>query len=103
MDQVRNTSKTSWIKTNFTWWLLIAIGIALRLRQYLANRSFWADEASLALNIVGRSFSGLTLPLDYEQGTPILFLLIEKLSIVVQGTNDFILRLFPLLAGLLSV
>ena len=75
----------------------------MRLRQYFANRSFWVDEASLALNIINRSFGGLTQPLDYNQGAPIGFLFIEKSLSLLLGNNEFSLRLFPLIAGLLSV
>ncbi len=90
-------------KTDFAWWSLIIIGIILRLRQYLANRSFWADEASLAFNLVTRTFSGLTQPLDYHQGAPVGFLFIEKLSIITLGNNEYAMRLFPLLSGILAI
>lgn len=83
--------------------LMVALGIILRLRQYLANRSLWVDEASLALNIVQRTFGALTLPLDYNQGAPIGFLFIEKFAILIMGNNEYGLRLFPLFSGLLSV
>ena len=52
---------------------LVAAGIALRLLQYLANRSLWLDELRLTLNILERSYAGLTSPLDYNQGAPIGF------------------------------
>jgi hypothetical protein len=78
---------------------LIFFGMALRLRQYLAWRSLWLDEAMLALNIVGRDFSGLLQPLDYNQGGPVGFLLAEKLSITLLGNHELTLRLVPLLAG----
>lgn len=90
-------------KPQYMGWLLIALGIVLRLKQYLVNRSFWADESSLALNLVNRTFAGLAQPLDYEQASPILFLFIEKLLLVALGNKDYILRLFPLAAGLLAV
>jgi len=90
-------------KSDYIWWLFIVVGVVLRLKLYIANRSFWADEASLALNLVNRTFTGLTQPLDYEQASPILFLFIEKALLTVLGNKDYILRLLPLLAGLLSV
>ncbi len=90
-------------RPEWAWWLLILIGIILRLRQYFVNRSFWADEASLAYNLVTRSFSGLTQPLDYQQGAPIGFLFIEKFSIIVLGNTEYALRLFPLLSGILAI
>ena len=57
----------------------------------------------LALNIVNRSFVGMFQPLDYDQGSPIGFLLIEKLFNSILGKNELALRLFPLLVGLLSL
>ena len=82
---------------------LILLGVVLRLRQYLAFRSLWLDEAMLALNIVGRSFSGLLKPLDYNQGGPVGFLLAEKLVVNLLGNNELTLRLIPLLTGCASL
>ena len=81
----------------------IAVAIALRLAQYLSNRSVWLDEANLALNIIHRSFSGLLQPLDYHQGAPVGFLLAEKLLTRIFGVGEYGLRLLPLLAGFASV
>ena len=93
----------SFIKADYLWWGIILLGTALRLRQYLLDRSLWADEASLAVNLVTRSFGGLTQLLDYHQAAPVGFLFIEKLSIVIFGNHDYVMRLFPLLAGILAV
>src|SRR6185503_14605680 len=83
--------------------LLILLGALLRVRQYLTGRSLWADEAMLALNIVNRNFAGLLQPLDYDQGAPIGFLLVEKIFNSVLGKNELALRLLPLLVGLISL
>ena len=83
--------------------MLLLLGVLLRLRQYLTGRSLWADEAMLALNIVNRNFGGMFQPLDYDQGAPIGFLLVEKIFNSILGKNEFALRLFPLLVGLLSL
>lgn len=84
-------------------WAIICIGIILRLFKYLLNRSLWLDEASLALNIVNRSFSELLLkPLETSQVAPFGFLAIEKILILAFGNNEYALRLFPLLAGITS-
>jgi hypothetical protein len=88
---------------NYLWWGIILLGIVLRLRQYLLNRSFWTDEASLAMNLVTRSFSELTQLLDYHQAAPIGFLFIEKLIIILFGNHDYVMRLFPLVAGILAI
>jgi hypothetical protein len=78
-------------------------GILLRLRQYFNGRSLWADEAMLALNIVNRNFAALFQPLEYDQGAPLGFLLVEKLFNSILGRHELVLRFFPLLAGLASL
>jgi hypothetical protein len=91
----------SWDKA--TVLLTLMLGTVLRLRQYLTGRSLWADEAMLALNIVERNFAGMFQPLDYDQGAPIGFLLVEKLFNTILGKHEFALRLFPLLVGVISL
>lgn len=84
-------------------WLLFAVGILLRLRQYAFNRSLWIDEAAVAVNLVGRSWSQLFEPLLYGQVAPLGFFLTEKLAIQVLGPSEYALRLFPLIAGILAM
>jgi hypothetical protein len=84
-------------------WGLVFIGLAFRLARYLAHNSLWHDESTLALNLVGRSFAGLLKPLDYGQGAPVGFLMLEKLCVRWFGTSEYALRLVPQLAGLISV
>ncbi len=84
-------------------WGLVALGIVLRLRQYLANRSLWLDETMLALNIIHKDVWGLFGKLDYEQGAPLGFLLLEKLAATLLGDGERALRLLPLLAGCASL
>lgn len=81
----------------------LAIGAGLRVYFYLLNRSLWFDEAMLALNLVARDFAGLLQPLDYTQGAPIGFLLLQKAVISLFGNHDYVLRLFPLFCGLTSL
>jgi hypothetical protein len=80
-------------------WIILAVGVLLRLAQYLSNRSLWYDEALLALNVLHRPWGGLLKTLDYNQGAPIGFLLLEKLSTHVLGKSEFALRAVPFLAG----
>lgn len=93
----------SFFKSDYLWWGVIALGVVLRLRQYLLDRSFWSDEASLAMNLITRNFSELTQLLDYHQAAPIGFLFIEKFSILIFGNHDYVMRLFPLFAGILAI
>jgi hypothetical protein len=91
----------SWNKTGLA--VLFFAGIVLRLRQYLTGRSLWMDEAMLALNIVNRDMIGLLKPLDYDQGAPLGFLFVEKVSDLLLGGNEYALRLFPLLLGISGI
>jgi hypothetical protein len=79
---------------------LVVAGVILRLRAYLAARSFGRDESNLALNVIRRSFPGLLRPLDEDQGAPIGFLLLDKATVELFGRNEYALRLIPLLASL---
>ncbi|MBV6397619.1 MAG: hypothetical protein HFACDABA_03233 [Anaerolineales bacterium] len=82
---------------------LVLVGFILRLRQYLANRSLWLDEAMLTNNILSRNFGGLFQQLDNNQGAPIGFLLAQKFITLVIGDSEYALRLIPLIAGILSL
>lgn len=85
-------------------WLIVGFGIALRLAQYLHNRSLWLDEAMLALNFVDRSLPELlTPPLEYNQQAPVGFLVTQKLLVDVFGGSEYVLRLFPLICGIASL
>jgi hypothetical protein len=64
--------------------------------QFIVNRSFWQDEAMLAINIINRPFIGLLQPLDYGQVAPVLFLLIEKIFATILTNSEYGFRLFPL-------
>jgi hypothetical protein len=83
--------------------IIISFGILVRIVQYLFNRSLWNDEAALALNIVNRSYLELLQPLDYNQGAPIGFLMVEKLAVQLLGNNEYALRLFPLISSIASL
>ena len=82
---------------------LIAFGALARLRLYFDNRSLGSDEASLAINIVNRTYFELLNSLDYNQAAPPLYLWIEKFAVQVLGNNEYALRLFPLVASLVSL
>jgi hypothetical protein len=81
----------------------LGVGCLLRIVQYLLDRSLWMDESYLSLNILHRSFAGLFRALDYHQGAPIGFLLLEKSAVRLWGGSEYVLRLLPLIAGVASV
>lgn len=102
MQQIQHRLN-QWLKPEYVGWGIVIMGGILRLRQYFSGRSFWRDEAGLALNIVERNFAGLLQPLGYEQGAPVGFLFLEKFLMIVFGNHDQVMRLVPLVSGILSV
>lgn len=93
--QVKQSKYLQWMM------LILLMGITLRICLFATQRSLWLDEAMLARNIIDRPlFALLFQPLDYNQGAPVLLLLVEKISTLIFGKNDFALRLFPLLCSI---
>jgi len=85
-------------------WIIISVGIILRLIRYLHNPSLWFDESDIAIDVINRSFADLIHPSpDYTQAYPFAFLLAIKLSAQVLGNYEQSLRLFPLLAGVTAL
>ncbi len=84
-------------------WIILAAGLILRLRQYAFNRSLWNDEATLAINLITRSFSGLISPLEGKLVVPFGFLMSERFAVELFGPSEYALRLLPLLAGILAM
>jgi hypothetical protein len=82
---------------------ILSVGVLLRVARYLSDRSLWLDEAYLALNLMNRSYSGLTGTLDFGQGGPLGFLLAEKVILDVLGDGERALRLLPFAAGIASL
>ncbi|MBX3101189.1 MAG: glycosyltransferase family 39 protein [Bacteroidetes bacterium] len=83
--------------------LAMLLGMALLLKVYTDNRNLFLDEQNLASNVAERSYAALARPLDYEQAAPPLFLMATKLLTQAWGMYDWVLRLLPLVAGLLSL
>jgi 4-amino-4-deoxy-L-arabinose transferase-like glycosyltransferase len=87
-----------------TWlWLFVAVGITLRLVRYAVDMPVWGDEASLALNILNRGYSGLLRPLDYYQVAPIGFLWSERAIYEHLGMSEYAMRLLPMAAGVAAL
>jgi len=84
-------------KSIYFYYFSIASTLLLFITTYLQQRSIFIDEAHLALNIIERSFEGLTTKLDNEQYAPIPFLWFSKLITAFFGVSELSLRLLPLL------
>jgi hypothetical protein len=78
----------------------IAAGVAWRLVRYLGQFPIWGDEAMLLLNIFERDYAGLTGYLRFAQVAPLLFLWQEKTALLVFGTAEWSVHLFPFGAGI---
>src|SRR5579884_2155626 len=79
---------------------LVLAGAALRLAHYLADASFWSDEAFLVLNIIDHPASRLLGPLDYGQACPPAFLWVQRAIALTIGHGEYAMRLVPLLSGM---
>jgi len=82
--------------------IILLLGLTFAIRDYFAFRSFWTDEAALALNLE-RSFKELVQPLGSGQMAPIFFLFLAKLLSLLFGLKDYILKIVPLLFGVGSL
>ncbi len=79
--------------------VLLLIGIGLRCAALLSDRNLWIDEAMLALNLLARTPLHLFEPLDWNQGAPVGFLIVAKLSVLLFGSGEISLRLVPFLGS----
>lgn len=79
--------------------VLVLIGLILRVRAYLSNRSLWLDEAMLARDLMAAPVLG---PLAEQQAPP-GFIAVQGVVWRMLGTSEYAFRLFPLLAGAAAV
>ncbi|MCC3156956.1 glycosyltransferase family 39 protein [Hymenobacter sp. 15J16-1T3B] len=85
-------------------YLVLALGIALRLVHFFYSRSFVTDELYLGVNIIKKGYWALaTEPFEYQQKAPIGYLWAVKSLALVFGYGEKSLRLFSLLAGIASL
>src|SRR5215475_14295682 len=80
-------------------WLALFLGVGLRVREYLADRSLWIDELMLALGVNHRAVTDLLRPLDFNQAAPAGFLVLVKSSTALFGNSELGLRLVPFLSS----
>jgi len=87
-------------------YLVILIGIILRLDHFFEFRSFWFDEAQDAFTVMQRSFSEIlvskTVILAFIK-TPPLFSLATKILFNLFGNYEWVFRLIPQVCGIASL
>jgi hypothetical protein len=84
-------------------WLLVVLGVLLRVWEYLEFRQLYLDEDSLLKNLVGRSILEFNQILERDQMAPPGFLVIERLMLRLPLNVKAAGRLFPLVCGIASV
>jgi Dolichyl-phosphate-mannose-protein mannosyltransferase len=86
--------KTTARRLYFGWLIPVSlvVGLFLRTREWLFDRSLWLDELMVTFSITHRGFTGLLHPLSVNQAAPIGWLWAERASIDLFGTNDMALR-----------
>ena len=84
---------------NGTLFVYIIACFAICILFVIGDRTFFMDEAMLALSVVQRPFSGLIAErLVWEQSAPVLYLYISKLIGAAGGYSEFSLRLLSLIS-----
>ncbi|WP_165226514.1 hypothetical protein [Aquisphaera insulae] len=83
--------------------LAIAVGVALRIAEFLGFRNLYLDERLLLENIVGRAPFDFHHVLVNDQMAPPGFLVVERLLVHLPFHVLATARLFPLLCGIACV
>lgn len=87
---------------NLTW-IAVALGVGLRVWEYLDFRRLYMDEASLLKNLVGKAIFDFHGVLEQDQMAPPGFLVIERILVRLPLDVRASGRFFPLICGLASV
>ncbi len=90
----------------WTTWLpaaVVALGAAIRVRQWAGARSLWLDEAMVALNVLDLGFRDLAGELRFNQGAPAGWLWAERAMYLAFGPEERPLRVVPLITGVAAL
>jgi len=90
---------------NFPIWLIV-IGVCLRLKHFLDNRSLWLDEAYIGIYVRVQHWGDIFLNRAGLEDTPVPpmgFMVFEKIAAAIGGNNEFALRFFPLVFGCAAI
>jgi 4-amino-4-deoxy-L-arabinose transferase-like glycosyltransferase len=104
-DRVPGIGKTLVLRLYFDWLIPVSllVGLYLRTREWLFDKSLWLDELMVTYSITHRSFLGLLTPLNFNQAAPIGWLWAEHASIRLFGVNDMALRFPDWLASIIAL
>ncbi|MCA9400158.1 MAG: glycosyltransferase family 39 protein [Candidatus Omnitrophica bacterium] len=89
------------------FYAVLLLGIFLRVEEYAANRSFWLDEANVAYKVQHLPIEKIIRSADDGFGTlqplPLGFILVLRGAARFLGDDEYALRLFPLICGILAM
>ena len=81
----------------------LVLGLAVRLRRFVAAPSYWGDEAYVLVNVFDKSFLELAGPLRCDQAAPLLFLWSLRALYETIGGSEWAMRLPAFLASIISM
>jgi hypothetical protein len=84
-------------------WLLVALGLFLRILEYLDNRQLYLDETSLLTNLVALPVMDFHTVLSEFQIAPPGFLVVERVMVRLPMRVVQAARLVPFVCGLASM
>ena len=94
------TQQNSFYSSDKLLWIILGVGVILRLIRYLYNPSLWFDESSIVIDIINRPLFELINPSpDYNQAYPLAFMMLVKLLTQAFGNTEYVIRLVPFLGG----
>jgi hypothetical protein len=92
------------LATSGTWaWILVAVGVFLRVLEYSDDRRLYFDETDLKENLVGFAFYDFQTPLSARQLAPPGFLAVERLMILLPLPFPPAARLVPFVCSIASM
>ncbi|MBI1337883.1 MAG: hypothetical protein GC164_13105 [Phycisphaera sp.] len=86
-------------------WVLAAVAVNALWRcvRYGVNFPLWGDEAFVAMSLLTHDVRSMFGALDHAQVVPVGFMLAELAVTKWLGLSEYVLRLIPFIAGLLSL
>jgi hypothetical protein len=92
-----------WCTAEFWTWLLVGVGVLIRLVEYARNRPLYVDERLLLKNLTQLSVFDFHTILTEDQLAPPAFLVVERLLVRLPFPDVQTARLVPLLCGIASM
>ena len=99
----RGWHATALMSPNSLALIILITAILARIYIYWRAPSLSGDEISVSMNVITHPLLGLAHKLDFQQFAPLGFIWMQRLIVDLAGVSERAFRLFPLIAGCLSV